>query len=198
MPNKEIERAGKALRNGGVAVFPTETVYGIGVRFDEEIPYKTLVDLKKRPPEKPFSIMFSSLIDALNWIEVDIDRLRLMERFLPGEVTFLVKARGNIPHQADLGTGIVGIRVPSGSVARAVLSEAGLPCLVTSANPAGMPPAKTLEEAKAYFPNGVDAFVGGECESLVPTTIVDLTGTQPKIVREGKITPTDIMNAWRS
>ena len=195
---EEIQAAGTAMKNGGIAVFPTETVYGIGVAYNQENAYKTLVNLKKRPPEKPFSMMFASLEDALPLLDVDERRKKLMAAFLPGQVTFLCRAKKGLPHQCDLGTGIVGVRVPSSETAMKVMKAAGCPCLVTSANLSGMKTALTLKEAKAYFPAGVDAFVGGECTSKVATTIIDLTGDEPKLVRQGEIKLEDIDKVWRN
>ncbi len=194
---EEIQAAGRALANGGIAVFPTETVYGIGVAYNQENAYKTLVKLKKRPPEKPFSMMFSSLEEALPFLEVDERRKEVMAAFLPGQVTFLCRCAKGLPRQCDLGTGIVGVRVPVGAVAVEVLKAAGCPCLVTSANIAGERSALTLEEAKAYFPAGVDAFVGGDCVSKVATTVIDLSGEEPKLVRQGEIHLEDIEKVWR-
>lgn len=195
---EEILKAGTAMKNGGIAVFPTETVYGIGVAYNQENAYRTLVNLKKRPPEKPFSMMFASLEDAFPFIDVDERRKKLMSAFLPGQVTFLCCAKKGLPRQCDLGTGVVGIRVPSGETALEVMKAAGCPCLVTSANISGMKTALTFEEAKAYFPEGVDAFVGGDCTSKVATTIIDLTHDEPKLVRQGEIELEDIEKVWRN
>lgn len=194
---EEINLAGKAMRDGKIAVFPTETVYGIGVVFDSEIAYKNLIKIKKRSPDKPFSMMFESVSQAERFIVADPRRIALMEAFLPGQVTFLAKARLPIPHSCDLGTGVIGIRVPASETAAGIIASCGKPCLVTSANIAGKPSALSLEEAKAYFPEGVAAFVHGECSSKLATTIIDITGDEPRLVRQGAVSLETVNEEWR-
>ncbi len=194
--NENIFKAASSLKNGGIAVFPTETVYGIGVVYNSENAYKKLLELKKRPPEKPFSMMFKSLEQARGYLDASPRLLKTMERFLPGEVTFLCRAKWKLPHQCDHGSGIIGVRVPSGEVARLLMEAVDEPCLVTSANLSGEPAATTLGMAKDYFPTGVDAYVDGPCESNLATTIVDCVGFEPRLIRAGKIKFEDILKAW--
>lgn len=190
----DIEGAAEVLRGGGVLVFPTETVYGIGVRHDSEEAYRRLVEAKRRSPDKPISLMCSSVGEALSLIKPDQRAISVMKRFLPGELTVLVKGRDGLSWWNDLRTGVVGIRVPGSSDTRRLLSLVGCPCLVTSANISGEPPARTFEEAVSYFADSVDGIMEGTVASGTPSTIVDLSKDgDPRLVREGALPFADIL-----
>lgn len=181
------EGAAKALREGGVLVFPTETVFGIGVRHDSEEAYLRLIEAKRRSPEKPISLMCSSVEEALSLVERDPRVEAVMRRFLPGELTVLAKGRAGLPWWNDLRTGVVGIRVPGSSETREILGLVGVPCLVTSANISSEPPARTMEEALEYFSGTVDGVMDGSVVSGTPSTIVDLSKREPSLVRQGAL-----------
>jgi len=185
---EEIKRAGLLLKKGEVVAFPTETVYGLGVRFDDLEAYKKLVAIKRRPPEKPFSVMCSSLEEAFALVDISEQEKRVMERFMPGEITVLVKAKDSLPFQATLGNSVIGIRVPNSKIAIEVLLASGSPCLVTSANRSGEPFAKSYDEVEAIFKNEISFTVHGECFSKRPSTIVDMSkrGTI-ELIREGSL-----------
>lgn len=185
--------AAKVLRDGGVLVFPTETVFGIGVRHDSEEAYLRLIEAKRRSPEKPISLMCSSVEEALSLVETDPRVEAVMRRFLPGELTVLAKGRAGLPWWSDLRTGVVGVRVPGSLETREILDLVGVPCLVTSANISGEPPAKTMEEALKYFSGTVDGIMDGSVVSGTPSTIVDLSKGEPSLIREGALPYADIL-----
>ena len=188
------EGAAKVLREGGILVFPTETVFGIGARHDSEDAYRRLIEAKRRSPEKPISLMCSSLEEALSLVEATPLVRSVMEKFLPGELTVLAKGKAGLPWWNDLRTGVIGIRVPASSETRALLALAGAPCLVTSANISGEPPARTTREALSYFSDSADGIMDGNVTSGTPSTIVDLSGAgEPRLVREGALPFADIL-----
>lgn len=194
----EIEKAAQVLKEGGVLVFPTETVYGIGTVYDNPDSYHALMLAKRRPSDKPFTLMCSSVKEALGFLEAPKLVQKTLEQFLPGELTVLVKAKREVtPEWVDFGTGVIGIRVPASNFVSRLIRSVGKPCLVTSANISSYPPAKTFEEAKAYFSEVADGIVDGLCLSMIPSTIVDLTGDEPKLVREGPLPFPVIENFWR-
>lgn len=196
LEQKELEIAAKILKNGGILVFPTETVYGIGVVYDNEDSFTRLVETKKRPPNKPFALMCSSSEEASKYIVVNTRAKKLMDKYLPGEITFLVNARKDLPRWVTLGTDVIGIRVPDSKYVVDLIAEVGKPCLVTSANISGDPTSRYFEEVLPIFGDVVDGVVKGECNSLVPTTIVDITGDELKLVREGPVPFMDIKDYW--
>lgn len=195
----EIEKAAEVLRNGEILAFPTETVYGVGVVYDNESAFKKLVNLKKRPPNKPFALMCASLEEALRYVDISEKSKKVMERFLPGELTVLVNAKKNLPSWVTLGTNVIGIRVPDDKYIRDLFHLLRKPCLVTSANRSGEPTSKYYEDTLRIFDGECAAIVKGECNSLIPTTIINLTNEDSiSLVREGPISFDTIESFWRS
>jgi L-threonylcarbamoyladenylate synthase len=199
LTEKDIEISAKVLQNGEILAFPTETVYGVGVVYDNENAFKKLVNLKKRPPNKPFALMCSSMKQAFEYIDVSKKAKAVMDKFLPGELTVLVHAKKDLPEWVTLGTGIIGIRVPDSPFVDGLIEKVGKPCLVTSANRSGEPTSRFYDEVLKIFDNEVGGIVKGECCSLTPTTIVNLTkDDEISLVREGPIPFEQIESYWRS
>jgi L-threonylcarbamoyladenylate synthase len=199
LTEKDVEKAAKVLQKGEILAFPTETVYGVGVVYDSEVAFKSLVNLKKRPPNKPFQLMCSSLEQAMKYVEAGPKALAIMKEFLPGELTVLVHSKAGLPEQVTLGTGVVGIRVPASDFVQKMIGLVGKPCLVTSANRSGEPTSTKYEEVLKVFDGEVGGIVKGECTSLVASTIVDVTSeNEIKFIREGPIPFAKLLEAWRN
>ncbi len=191
-----LDVAAKSLKVGNVVCFPTETVYGIGVIYDSKKAFDDLVTAKHRSPDKPFALMCSSVEMAFGYVDLNDKQKKLFERFLPGEITFLVKSRQDLPSHVTLGTGIIGIRVPDSSLVRNLIDKVGKPCLVTSANISGEPTSVTFEETKKTFDGVVDVIVEGKCNSLHASTIIDLTKDDIKLIREGGLSFNTVKEYW--
>lgn len=193
----QIEEAVKALQENEVICFPTETVYGIGVISNSQAAFDKLVQAKRRPPEKPFTLMCSSIEEALPYIDADEKALRVMKQFMPGEITLLLRSKKGNPHWIDLGTPLIGIRIPNSQFVLDLIHRVGHPCLVTSANHSGEPTSTKFEETYKVFNGEVYGIVKGECVSNLASTIVNL-GNEDKIslVREGKLPFETIKNIW--
>jgi len=199
LTTKDIDIAAKVLLNDEILAFPTETVYGVGVIYDSESAFQKLVELKKRPPNKPFALMCTSVEEALTYIEVTPAQEKLMRHFLPGEITFLVNAKKGLPTWVTLGTNVIGIRVPDSDYIRSLFAKVGKPCLVTSANRSGEPTSRYYDEVLKIFDGEVGGIVKGDCVSLSPTTIVDLTrGNDIALVRDGPVPLKEIQDYWRN
>ncbi len=183
-----VEQVAEILEGGGVVVFPTETVYGVGALADDPKARARLAEVKNRPPDKPFSVLVPCLDDAFRLAEVPPRARTLMERYWPGPLTVILP-RCEPP--VDTGApSTIGLRVPGSSFALALLRRLGAPLLAPSANPSGEPPATTAEEAKSYFDGKVDAIVdGGEVTIKQSSTIVKIDGDRYEVVRSGMITP---------
>lgn len=195
---KTPKNAANILKNKGILAFPTETVFGLGVIFDDKNCFDKLVKIKRRPPEKPFGLMCSSLEQALEYIDVGEKTIRLMDKFLPGEITFLVKAKEGLPPHVTLGTGVIGIRVPASAFLIEMIECIGKPILQTSANRSGEPTLTRYEDVVEEFKDDADGIVEGECEAKKASTIVNLTNEGKIIlVREGPIPFSDIESYWR-
>ncbi len=175
---RDIKKAADIVRKGGIVVYPTETVYGIGANIFSEDALKKVFAIKKRVLNKPISIAVSGfeMMDDLAYIS---GRERcFIERFLPGPVTFILKKKKLTPDILAPGD-YVGIRYPDHETAIKLIELAGVPITSTSANISGESPPKRVEEIKI----GADYILDfGEC-SGEPSTVVDLVNL--KILRKG-------------
>lgn len=196
---KNLKSAVKVLQNNEVLAFPTETVYGLAVVYDSRDAFDKLVETKKRPPEKPFALACSSFDQAKQYIDVDNRVEQLMRKYLPGEITFLVNAKKDLPWHITLGTNVIGVRVPAYKYVTDLLEELGKPVLLTSANISGMPTSRNYDEVLSYFSNKIGGIVNGECISFTPSTIVNASVKgQISLVREGAISFEDILKEWEA
>ncbi|MEM0129115.1 MAG: L-threonylcarbamoyladenylate synthase [Thermoplasmata archaeon] len=180
-----VARAAEALRRGGLVVYPTDTLYGLGADATNALAVERLLRLKARPDRQPISIA----VDSYEAIE-PIARLRPAGRryartHLPGPYTLLVRpspsARRRLaPAIAGPDLPTVGVRIPDHPLARALAAALGRPVTATSANPHGQRPARSIAEARRLFGGRVAAYLGGDPPPTgVPSTLVDLTGPAP-------------------
>ena len=180
--------------SGYVLAIPTETVYGLGIRWDSSIAYDRLCNAKNRRPSKPIAVMCGDKIDLNEWFDITIGIKRVIDKFLPGPLTILLKANKKVPFQAHLGTGVVGLRIPAKKELLDFLNGLSYPLQVTSANISGQPSISDYELVKQVFVlnHDVQGIVKGTCVSSIPTTVIDLTGEKPVLVRQGEIKLEDV------
>lgn len=183
----QIDEARKYLESGEVIAFPTETVYGLGVLASSEECFIKLVKIKNRKPNKPFTLMISNINQAKKYIEFDETSLKIISKFMPGELTLILKAKKNVPHYLDLNTGYIGIRIPNSEFVLKLIDSLNEPLLVPSANPSDLPPAKNSLEVKKYFPENLAAIVEGDTKSNVPSTVIKVENNTIILLREGNI-----------
>ena len=183
----QIEKAKKSLLQSGVVCFPTETVMGLGVVFNDINAYHRLNKVKERPEDKPYTMMVKSIDDISKYAFIDEKIERVINRFMPGSITLLLKAKGSVPDYVTHGTGVIGIRIPTNVEAVELLKEVGVPLLVPSANKSGNKPALNSDEAKDIFNEEVDAYIDGVCQSERPSTIVDFSKGEPSLIRKGPV-----------
>jgi L-threonylcarbamoyladenylate synthase len=177
------------LKNGGIVVYPTETFYGLGVKFDMEDSLKKLYDIKQRPEEKAMPLIIGNK-ELLMVVAASINdtALSLIDRFWPGPLTLIFLAKENLSEYITAGTHMIAVRIPGESFALHLAKTANFPITATSANPSGFPPAQDAETAKKYFGDKVDLIIdGGRTSGGLPSTIVNVTGNKIKILREGVI-----------
>ena len=182
----KIARCVKAIRQGGLVVFPTETVYGVGVDFFNQKAVEKLRIIKKRSPDKPFAVLVSKK-DAVEDLGYNIDRnvYKLIDEFWPGPLTIVVPGKDNIK--------TIGIRMPNNTVALSLLKEVQCPLSTPSANFQDNHPPITCAEALRDLDGLVEiAIEGGPASLGKESSVVDLTTSVPKVLREGPITATDI------
>lgn len=194
LSKQQIDEAASILKDGGLLAFPTETVFGFGVVFDNEASYKRLIEVKRRPPEKPFTLMCSD-IDLIEKIAVVDNRAKkLISKFMPGQFTIILDAKKGLPSYCVSKENKVGIRVPDDEFVRELLRKTGKPLLVPSANKSGEPPINNSNAIVEQFENEIDGVIIGEANSKVPSTIV-LVDKDIHIIREGLISKKEILKA---
>ncbi|HUI24896.1 MAG TPA: L-threonylcarbamoyladenylate synthase [Candidatus Kryptonia bacterium] len=184
-----VEAAVAALRGGEVVVYPTETLYGLGVDATNADALARLVALKGRRDGKAISV----LIDGRDMLTQVCDHLtpladRLIARFWPGPLTLVVAARASLSEVLTANSGTIGVRWSSCSIAAALVTRLGRPLTAPSANPSDMPPALSVDQARSYFGERVAYYLdGGPCLGGVGSTVVDATGDTLRVLREGAI-----------
>lgn len=193
LEKSQYKKASKILQNGGLIAFPTETVYGLGVIFDNEQSYERLINVKRRPPEKPFTLMCGSLDDIKKYAYVNKLAQKLIDAFMPGQFTIILKAKENLPRWVVSKEGNVGIRISDDKFVQNLIIETGKPLLVPSANRSGENPCHTSNEVKDSLGNDLDAIIIGESVSNIPSTIV-FVDDSIHIIRLGEISESEIKN----
>ena len=193
--NQLFEKAEQALKNHQIIAFPTETVFGLGVYYDDYEAYQLLNKVKKRKESKPYTMMLASVEEISNYAEIDEKYLPIVKKYMPGSLTILVKSKPNVPSYVTHETGIIGIRIPSNKEALDLLKYVKKPLLVPSANRADQKPAMNDKEVKDIFNDEVAVIIPGQSVGGLPSTIIDLTGEEIRLVRQGPITLEDIKKA---
>lgn len=188
----QIDECASVLKNGGILVFPTETVFGIGVASNSKENYDKLVEVKRRPPDKPFTLMCSSINQFKDIVEINDLTRKIIDKFMPGPLTLILKTKKDIPEYLDLGTGFVGIRVPDDDFVLKLINKVGYPLLVPSANKSGDAPAMNHHEAYEFFKNDDVKIVEGVCKDTIPSTVLKINGENVVVLRNGPISLEDI------
>ena len=190
--DEAVSKAIDVLHSGGIIAYPTETFYGLGVRFDMAESLKRIYELKRRPVEKAMPVIIGtrallSEIVTGEWNRnIPSSAKSLMDRFWPGPLTLLLPAKEGLSGYLTADTGKIAVRVPGESFALCLAKRAGFPITATSANISGMPPAEDAEAVIKYFGNSIDLLIdGGSTPGGLPSTIVDISEGRIKIVREG-------------
>ena len=183
----ELDEAAKLLKEGKVIAFPTETVYGLGVVYDSKEAYDALVSVKRRPPDKPFTLMLADLDDVEKYAVLNKVAKALVKKFMPGQFTMIIKAKPGLPAWCVSNIGNVGIRIADYDLIRNLIRKTGKPLLVPSANKSGEQPGTTAKEVVEAFGDELAAVVDGKTVSNVPSTIVLVGDKHTEIFREGAI-----------
>lgn len=190
----KLKEPAQIIRNGGIVVFPTETVYGIGTNGLNENSIKRLYEVKQRPLNKPISLLVNS-IEMIEQITQNISELeyKLIKKFMPGPLTIILKKKDIIPNMLTANGDTVGIRMPENKIALKLIEYAGVPIVTPSANISGKPSGTDLKIIMKDFEEKVDYFIdGGKSKIGVASTIVQVINGKPHILREGVILKEDL------
>ena len=183
-----LDDAATVLAGGGLVVFPTESVYGIGADATSARAVDALVAVRGRDVGKPILVVASDL-DMVTAVAAALSPVarRLAARFWPGYLTLVLPARPGLPAALTAGTATIGVRIPAHATARELAARLGRPVTAPSANPPGATPACTVDEARAYFGERIGAYLdGGRCDGAA-STVVAVEGEQVRVVRAGPI-----------
>jgi L-threonylcarbamoyladenylate synthase len=184
-----IAQAAERLRGGAVIAFPTDTLYGVGARAADPAAVARLYEVKRRPAGQPMVLLVRDRDQVQQLAVVSSAAADLMARFWPGPLTLVLPAR--VP--ADGST--IAVRAPEHDVALALLSALGEPIASSSANQAGQPPPVDAEQVIAGLGDELELVLdGGPCRIGQPSTILDLSGLTPRILRQGAIPSSELIS----
>jgi len=184
----KINEAASILRNGGLVAFPTETVYGLGANLLDKEAVGKVYGIKKRPKNKPLTVHIADIKTVKKMIgKIPLSAKRLAERFWPGPLTVLLKdSRGRK----------TGFRMPDSRIAFLLIRKAGVPVVAPSANISGNRPPKSMKAVLRDLDGKIDmALDGGKTRIGVESTVVDMSGKNFRILREGAISKSEIQKA---
>jgi tRNA threonylcarbamoyl adenosine modification protein (Sua5/YciO/YrdC/YwlC family) len=180
-----IHKAVDVLKSGGIIIFPTDTFYGLGCDLFNKDGIEQILSIKNETDTKLFSFICSDLKDIARYAKVSDYAYRTMKHLLPGPYTFILPAAKVIPKKLWSKRKTVGIRVPNHSVTLQIVRELGNPVVSTSTTTRLGEPLINPEEIKSIFNSRVDLMLASENMSFEPSSIVDLSGDEPEIIREG-------------
>lgn len=186
--------ASDILKNGGTVAFPTETVYGLGANALEETSIKKIFEAKGRPSDNPLIVHIAAVEDIKPLVadipnHVDV----LMERFWPGPLTLVFRKSSLVPPMITGGLDTVAIRMPAHPIARTLIAMAGVPVAAPSANLSGKPSPTQASHVVEDLLGRVDAIIsGGSCKVGLESTVLDITGEVPMILRPGGVTKEEL------
>ena len=183
----------KAFENHGILAFPTDTVYGVGVKFGDLNDLVRLKNAKHRPEEKPIPMMVSNLKQIEMVADINDMTRKIIEKFMPGALTIVVNLKDGVSREFTNGKDTIAIRMPDDDFVLSVIDRLDCPLLVSSANVSGEPTALTMEDALGQLPH-IDGIVRGECKQLMASTIVDCTLAELKVLRPGPISEEMLKN----
>lgn len=179
----------RALQAGLPVVFPTDTVYGLGVAVHAAQDCSQLYDIKKRPDGKPVAWLVGSIDDLARYgTDVPDWALDLARAHWPGALTLIVRASDAVPRAFQSEEGTIGLRMPASDIALALITACGCPLATTSANLSGSAAPATYDELEEDITQSVGAVVKGTVPSSgIASTVVDCTGKAPRVLRQGDV-----------
>ena len=187
--------AAEIIKRGGLVAIPTETVYGLGANGLDENAVISIFDAKGRPQDNPLILHIADAKQMEDLCHhVPDAAYKLAEKFWPGPLTMVLPARDCVPKRTTGGLDTVAVRCPDNDVTRQIIRLAGVPVAAPSANISGKPSTTTAQHVLHDHDGRIDAVVdGGSCRVGVESTIVDLTGDRPRLLRPGGVTPEELM-----
>ena len=192
---KSKKQLRESLDNGEAIVLPTETVYGLFAKAMDESAVNHVYELKNRPIDKAMNLNVASYEDILSYSKEQPKYLKqLYDAFLPGPLTIILKANDQVPRWINSGLATVGFRLPNHPVTRELIQSEG-PLIGPSANKSGKASGRYFDQIRAQFDFQVTGYQDDDALLGVDSTILDLSVSPAKILRQGKITKEDLLAA---
>ena len=189
----EIDTIALELKNGKVIAFPTDTVYGVSVIYDDLVALENLKRAKGRPETKPIPTMVASLEQIRKIAVVDDRALKVIKSFMPGAITIILPKKDEVSDYITNGKKTIAIRMPNDDFILKLIDKCDRPLLVSSANLSGGDNSFTTNDVLAQLDGRIDGVVEGTAGGKLASTIVDLTDDNITILREGPISYEEIV-----
>lgn len=192
----ELKEVSDCLKSGGLVIFPTETIYGLGALATDNKAVDDIFIAKGRPNDNPIIVHLANTEDIEKYVNISNDiEQKLIDAFMPGPFTLIMKKKAIVPDNVSAGLSTVGIRIPSNKIAHAILAYDHLPIAAPSANVSGKPSGTDIADIIQEFDGKVDYIIdGGVADIGVESTVVKVIDGIPTILRPGYITKEDIMD----
>ncbi len=188
-PRLSLAQALEVLKKGGVVAYPTETFYGLGVVADDVYALEKIFEIKERDRGKPVSILIADRAQLESWVDnVSPRDEKLITAFWPGALTLVFKARSSVSNLLTAGSGKLGVRISPNPIALGLCKGLGRAITATSANLSGESSCRTAEEVAAQLGSRIDGIVEGVTSPTSKgSTILDVSGEEIKVIREGDV-----------
>lgn len=182
------------LLNGKVVAFPTETVYGLAIVYDDINAFNRLYQIKNRSITKPISMMVCNKENIEKVAFIDENSNKVIDKFMPGELTLILKAKDNLPEHVTFNLKTVGVRIPKFDLALKILTEVNKPLLVTSANISNTKALVKYEDVIKEFDGKIASLIALDALDSEPSSVVCVFDDDVKMFRQGKISKQEIIN----
>lgn len=182
------------IQKGGIVAFPTETVYGVGIHFDDEEALDRLMEAKNRDYSKAITLMVADKKDISQYAYISPQAQKMIDQFMPGMITLIFKKKESVRDSMTNGKSTIGIRIPDSEFVLSLLKKVG-PMLVTSANLSQHSNTTSTQEVLNQLDGRIDLVVDGKTSDNIASTVVDVSQDEIKILRAGKITKEQIEEA---
>lgn len=184
----ELKNTIDVINNGGIVIFPTDTVYGIASNIDDEKAISNLFELKGRNDNKPICVLTSSVNKIEKVAYIKNKELELITKYMPGALTIILDKKEDISNRLTSNLQTIGVRIPNNEIALNILKYIEKPLATTSANLSGNQPATKLEELVDEFNGKVDIIIdGGITDLKQSSTIIKVENNEIKVLREGTV-----------
>lgn len=182
------------IQKGGIVAFPTETVYGVGIHFNDEEALERLMEAKNRDYSKAITLMVADKKDISQYAYISPQAQKMIDQFMPGMITLIFNKKESVRDIMTNGKSTIGIRIPDSEFALSLLKKVG-PMLVTSANLSQHSNTTSTQEVLNQLDGRIDLVVDGKTSDNIASTVVDVSQDEIKILRAGKITKEQIEEA---